>query len=70
MIAAMTISLDAIFRRLRSLPTNEETDDGFFLEIRASSAPFLRLAPRGDVLRTFATALRTTSEKPVLQASS
>jgi hypothetical protein len=69
-VAAMTISLDAIFRRLRSPATNEKADDGSFLEIFASCDQFLRLAARDHVLRTVAFPLQTTSGKPVLQASS
>jgi hypothetical protein len=69
-VAAMTISLDAIFRHLGSPVASEKTDDDFLLEIRALCTQSPRLHSRDDVLRTVATAQRTTSEKPVLQVSS
>jgi hypothetical protein len=69
-IAAVTISLDATFRRLRSPVTNEKPDDGISLEIRVLCAQCPRLVSREDVLRMVAASVQTTTGKPVLQASS
>jgi hypothetical protein len=69
-IGALTIWLDAIFRRFGSPATNENPDDDLSLEICAFSAHFARLASRDDALLVVASSPQTTSKKPVLQQSS